>query len=100
MAKKDIGLRPLGDRIVVKRMEAEQKTKGGIVLPDTAKEKPKQGQVLAAGPGKTLDSGELQPMQVKAGDKVIFGSYAGTEVRVGDTEYLILSESDVLAVTD
>ncbi len=97
MAKK-VGMRPLGDRIVVERLEAEQKTKGGIVLPDSAKEKPKEGEVVAVGPGKVLDSGELQKPQVKVGDRIIFSSYAGTEVTVGGTEYLIMSESDVLAV--
>ena len=100
MSKKGIGLKPLGDRVVVKRLEAEQKTKGGIVLPDTAKEKPKQGEVIAVGPGKVLDSGEKQPLQVKAGDKIIFSSYAGTEVTVAGTEYLIMAESDVLAVVE
>ena len=98
MAKKAIGLKPLGDRIVVKRLEAEQTTKGGIVLPDTAKEKPKEGEIIAIGSGKVLDSGEIQELQVKVGDKVIFSSYGGTEVTVGDEEYLIMSESDVLAV--
>jgi chaperonin GroES len=100
MAKKGIGLKPLGDRIVVKRLEAEERTKGGIVLPDTAKEKPKEGEVVAVGEGKVLDSGETQAMQVTVGDRVIFGSYAGTEVTVAGTEYLILSESDVLAVVE
>ena len=100
MSKKGIGVKPLADRIVVKRLEAEQKTKGGIVLPDTAKEKPKQGKVVAVGEGKTLDSGEKQAPQVKVGDKVIFSSYAGTEVTVGGTEYLIMSESEILAVMD
>ena len=100
MAKKRIGLKPLGDRVVVKRLEAEQKTKGGIVLPDTAKEKPKEGEVVAVGTGKILDSGECQALQVKVGDRIIFGSYAGTEVTVGGDEYLIMSESDVLAVVD
>ena len=98
--KKGIGVAPLGDRLLVKRVEAEQKTRGGIVLPDTAKEKPKEGEVVAVGPGKTLDTGKVQPLQVKVGDKVLFGSYAGTEVTVGRTEYLIMSESDVLAVID
>ena len=98
MAKKSVGLKPLGDRIVVKRLEAEQKTKGGIVLPDSAKEKPKEGEVVAVGAGKTLDSGEMQAPQVKVGDRVIFSSYAGTEVTVDGKEYLIMSESDVLAV--
>jgi len=100
MAKKGIGLKPLADRIVIKRLEAEQKTKGGIVLPDTAKEKPKQGKVMAVGEGKVLDSGETQAPQVKVGDKVIFSSYAGSEVKVGDEEYLIMSESEILAVIE
>jgi len=99
-AKKGIGLKPLADRIVIKRLEAEQKTKGGIVLPDTAKEKPKQGKVMAVGEGKVLDSGETQAPQVKVGDKVIFSSYAGSEVKVGDEEYLIMSESEILAVIE
>ncbi len=99
MAKK-VGIKPLGDRIVIKRLEAEATTKGGIVLPDTAKEKPKQGEVVAVGEGKVLESGETQPMQVEVGDRVIFGSYAGTDVTVGDDDYLILSESDVLAVVE
>jgi chaperonin GroES len=98
MAKKGIGLRPLGDRIVVKRLEAEDVTAGGIVLPDSAKEKPKQGEVVAVGEGKVLDSGERSALQVTTGDKVIFSSYAGTEVTVAGEEYLVMSESDVLAV--
>ena len=98
MAKKGIGIAPLGDRIVVKRLEAEQTTKGGIVLPDSAKEKPKEGEIVAVGPGKTLDSGETQAPQVKVGDTVIFSSYAGTEVTVAGDEYLIMTESDVLAI--
>jgi chaperonin GroES len=96
--KKGIGLKPLADRIVVKRLEAEKTTKGGIVLPDSAKEKPKEGEVAAVGAGKVLDSGELQKLQVKVGDRVMFSSYAGTEVTVGGEEYLIMSESDVLAI--
>ena len=100
MAKKGLGIKPLGDRVVIERLEAEQKTKGGIVLPDSAKEKPKQGKVVAVGPGKALDSGETQKLEVKVGDTVIFSSYAGSEVTVGDTDYLIMSESDVLAVVD
>ena len=96
--KKGIGLKPLADRIVVKRLEAEKTTKGGIVLPDSAKEKPKEGEIVAVGTGKVLDSGETQDFQVKVGDRVIFSSYAGTEVTVGGVEYLIMSESDVLAV--
>jgi chaperonin GroES len=93
-------LRPLNDKLVVKRLEAEETTKGGIVLPDTAKEKPKEGKVIAVGEGKLLDSGNRAPVQVKENDRVIFSSYAGTEVKVGGEEYLILDESDVLAIVD
>ena len=98
MPKRKIGLKPLGDRVVVKRLEAEQTTKGGIVLPDSAKEKPKEGEVVAVGTGKVLESGETQDFQVKVGDRVMFSSYAGTEVTVDGVEYLIMSESDVLAI--
>jgi chaperonin GroES len=100
MAKKGIGIKPLGDRIVVKRLEAASMTKGGIVLPDSAKEKPKEGEIMAVGPGKTLESGEVQAPQVNVGDKVLFSSYAGTEVSIDGDEFLIMSESDVLAVVD
>ena len=100
MTKKGIGLKPLGDKLVVKRLEAEQKTAGGILLPDAAKEKPKEGEVVAVGPGRTLDSGEAQALQVEVGDRVIFGSYAGTEVTVGGTEYLIMAESEILAIVE
>ncbi len=93
-------LRPLGDKILVKRVEAESKTKSGIVLPDTAKEKPKRGKVLAVGAGKRLDSGELSAFTVKKGDEVIFTSYAGTEVKLDGEEVLIMSEDDVLAVVE
>jgi len=93
-------VRPLGDRILVKRIEAEEKTKGGIVLPDTAKEKPKEGKVVAVGRGKTLDSGELSPLAVKDGDRIIFSSYAGTEVKIDGEEYLIMKEDDVLAIVE
>jgi chaperonin GroES len=91
-------IEPLNDRIVVKRLEAEGKTAGGIVLPETAKEKPKEGKVISAGPGKVLDSGERSTMQVKAGDRVLFTSYAGTEVKLDGEEYLIMSEEDILAI--
>ncbi|KPJ75197.1 MAG: molecular chaperone GroES [Planctomycetes bacterium SM23_25] len=91
-------LKPLGDKVVVKRLEAETTTKGGIVLPDTAKEKPKRGKVLAVGPGKTLDSGEVAKPTVKKGDEVIFSSYAGTEIEVDGREMLIMSTDDILAV--
>ena len=93
-------LRPLGDKILVKRMEAESKTKSGIVLPDTAKEKPKRGTVLAVGTGKRLDNGEMSPFTVKKGDEVLFTSYAGTELKIDGEEVLIMSEDDVLAVVE
>jgi len=89
---------PLNDKILVERVEAEEKTAGGIVLPDTAKEKPKQGKVLSLGDGKVLDNGKRQAFQVKKGDKVLFTSYAGSEVKVDGKEYLIMSEEDILAV--
>ncbi len=91
---------PLGDRLLVERLEAEAKTAGGIVLPDAAKEKPIQGKVIAVGEGRRNDSGEVVPMQVKAGDRILFGKYAGTEVKVDGEEYLIMKEDDVLAILD
>lgn len=93
-------LRPLGGNILVKRVEAETKTKSGIVLPDSAKEKPKRGKVLAIGDGKRLDNGERQPFTVKKGDEVLFTSYAGTEIKIDGEEVLIMSEDDVLAVVE
>lgn len=92
--------RPLGEKILVKRLEAEGKTAGGIVLPDSAKEKPKEGKVIALGDGKLLDSGERAKFQVKKGDRVVFSSYAGTEVNIDDEEFLLMSEDDILAVID
>lgn len=91
-------LKPLGDRIIVKAVEAEDVTKGGIVLPDTAKTKPQEGEVLAVGPGRTLESGSKEPMDVKPGDKVIYSKYGGVEVKVGGEEYVILKQDDVLAI--
>src|SRR5215469_16097504 len=91
---------PLNDKIVVKRMEAEEKTAGGIVLPDTAKEKPKQGKVLSLGDGKLLETGKRAAFQVKEGDRVLFTSYAGNEVSLDGEEYLIMTEDDILAVID
>ncbi|MEA3367974.1 MAG: co-chaperone GroES [Planctomycetota bacterium] len=91
-------LKPLGDRVVVKRLEAEEKTRGGIVLPDTAKEKPKRGKVVAVGPGKTLESGEVAKPTVKKGDEIIFSSFAGTEITVDGKEMLIMGADDILAV--
>ncbi len=93
-------VRPLGDKVMLKRVEAESVTKSGIVLPETAKEKPKRGKVLAVGDGKLLDNGDRAKFQVKKGDEVIFASYAGTEIKVNDEELLILSEDEVLAVID
>ncbi len=98
MAK--LNIRPLNEKIVVKRLEAEEKTKGGIVLPDTAKEKPKEGVVISLGNGKLLDSGERAKFQVKEKDKVLFSSYAGTEVKIDGQEYLIMNEDDVLAIIE
>jgi chaperonin GroES len=91
---------PLNDKIVVKRLEAEEKTAGGIVLPDTAKEKPKQGKVLSRGDGKLLDNGKRAAFQVNEGDRVLFTSYAGTEVTIDGEEYLIMTEDDILAVVE
>ena len=93
-------LKPLGDRIVVKVLSREEKTKGGIVLPDTAKEKPTEGEVVAVGTGKILDNGQKQPVEVKVGDRIIFSKYAGTEVKVEDEELVIFSERDVLAIIE
>ncbi|MCG3127554.1 MAG: 10 kDa chaperonin [Phycisphaerae bacterium] len=97
---KSVPIRPLGEKVIVKRMEAEERTAGGIVLPDTAKEKPKRGKVLSVGDGKLLDTGKRKPLQVKAGDQVLFTSYAGTEVKVDGEEMLIMDESDILAVVE
>ena len=91
---------PLNDKIVVKRVEAEEKTAGGIVLPDTAKEKPRQGKVLSVGEGKLLESGKRAPFQVKEGDRVLFSSYAGNEVNIDGEDLLVMSEDDILAVID
>lgn len=91
---------PLNDKIVVERLEADDKSVGGIILPDSAKEKPKQGKVLAVGDGKALDDGKRAPFQVKVGDRVLFTSYAGSEVTIDGKEYLIVTEDDLLAVVD
>src|ERR1700693_4686526 len=91
---------PLNDKIVVKRLEAEEKTAGGILLPDSAKEKPKQGKVLSLGEGRRLESGKRAPFQVKEGDRVLFTSYAGTEVTIDGQEHLIMTEDDILAVLE
>jgi chaperonin GroES len=91
-------IKPLSDRIVVQPAEAEEKTKGGIILPDTAKEKPVEGTVVAAGPGKKSDDGKLVELEVKVGDKVLYGKYSGTEITLDGKEYLIMRESDVFAI--
>ena len=93
-----IRLKPLGDRVVVEREEAQSKTAGGIVLPDTAKDKPREGTVIAAGPGRLLDNGQLRPLEVHQGDRILFGSYAGNEIEVDGKEYLILKEEEILAI--
>jgi len=90
--------RPLHDRVVLKRIEAEEKTSGGIIIPDTAKEKPQQGEVVAVGPGGRDEAGKLIPIDLKAGDRVLFGKWSGTEVKIDGIEYLIMKESDVMGV--
>ena len=97
-AKTKLSISPLGDRIVVYPEEREELTRSGLVLPDTAKEKPMEGKVVAVGPGRVLDSGERQNMEVKEGQVVLFAKYAGTEIKLEDAEYLIISEKDVLAI--
>ncbi len=97
---KKVSIRPLGEKVLVQRLEAEEKTAGGIVLPDTAKEKPKRGTVLSVGDGRLLDTGKRQPLQVKKGDQVLFTSYAGTEVKVEGEEMIIMDENDILAVLE
>jgi chaperonin GroES len=94
----NINLTPLADRVIVKPSEAEEKTKGGIILPDTAKEKPIEGTIVAAGPGKVTDDGKTVKLGVKVGDKVLYGKYSGTEVTVEGEEYLIMRESDIFAI--
>jgi chaperonin GroES len=93
-------VKPLGDRVFVKVSAAEEKTAGGIILPDNAKEKPQVGEIVQVGPGKTNDKGERQAMEVKVGDKVLYSKYAGTDIKLGGDEYVLLSEKDILAVVD
>ena len=92
--------RPLHDRVVVRRLDAEEKTAGGIIIPDTAKEKPQQGEVIAVGPGARDESGKVQPLDVKVGDRVLFGKWSGTEVRIDGEDLLIMKESDIMGVVD
>ena len=91
-------VKPLADRVLVKPLEAQEMKKGGIIIPDTAKEKPQQGEVMEVGPGRITDDGKTVAMEVKKGDKILYGKYSGTEVTIDDVEYLILRESDILAV--
>ena len=91
-------IRPLHDRVIVRRLEEERKSAGGIVIPDTAKEKPIQGEVIAVGSGKILDDGKVRALDVKAGDKILFGKYSGTEVKIGDEELLVMREEDIMGV--
>ncbi|WP_159586127.1 co-chaperone GroES [Chelativorans xinjiangense] len=92
--------RPLHDRLVVRRIEAEEKTAGGVIIPDTAKEKPQEGEVLAVGPGARADNGELVPLEVKVGDRILFGKWSGTEIRLKGEDLLIMKESDVLGIIE
>ncbi|MGA3302320.1 MAG: co-chaperone GroES [Methylovirgula sp.] len=93
-----VKFRPLHDRVVVKRLEGEEKTKGGIIIPDTAKEKPQEGEIVAAGPGSRDENGKLVPLDVKAGDRILFGKWSGTEVKIDGQDLLIMKESDILGV--
>jgi len=93
-------IRPLQDRVIVKRVEEEEKTKGGIIIPDTAKEKPIEGKVVAVGKGKVREDGKLQPLDVKKGDRILFGKYAGTDVKIEGEEHLIMREDDILGVIE
>jgi chaperonin GroES len=95
-----VKIRPLQDRIIVKRVQEEEKTKGGIIIPDTAKEKPIEGKVIAAGNGKVLEDGKVRPLDVKAGDKILFSKYAGTEIKIEGEEHLIMREEDILGVIE
>ncbi|MGD0308963.1 MAG: co-chaperone GroES [Acidobacteriota bacterium] len=90
--------RPLHDRVILRRIEEKETVKGGIIIPDTAKEKPMEGEVISVGPGKMMDDGKRSPMDVKAGDRVLFGKYAGTEIKIDDEEYVIMREEEILAV--
>lgn len=93
-------VKPLHDRVILKRIEEEEKTKGGIIIPDTAKEKPIEGKIVAVGDGKVLDNGKKQPLAVKEGDRVLFGKYAGTEVKIDGEEHLIMREDDIIAIVE
>jgi chaperonin GroES len=96
----EMKIRPLQDRVIVKRLEEEEKTKGGIIIPDTAKEKPQEGKVIAVGKGKVTEEGKVIPLDVKVGDKILFGKYSGTEVKIGGEEHLIMREEDILGILE
>lgn len=98
MAKNEIGVRPLQDRILVRRMPEEEKTAGGLYIPDTAKEKPSKGEVIATGKGRVLEDGKILPLEVRAGDKVLFSKFSGTELKLDGVEYLMMREEDILGV--
>jgi chaperonin GroES len=98
MATKTFSVKPLGDRVIIKALPQDEKTKGGVILPDTAKEKPQQGEVVAVGSGRILDNGTKVTMEVKAGDKVLYGKYSGTEIKIEGEEYLIVKESEILGI--
>jgi chaperonin GroES len=98
MATADLSVRPLHDRILVRRMEEDEKTAGGIIIPDTAKEKPQRGEVVAAGNGRVTEDGKVLPLEVQVGDKVLFGKYSGTELKLGSNEFLMMREDDVLGI--
>jgi len=98
--KREMKIRPLQDRIIVKRQEEEEKSKGGIIIPDSAREKPIEGKVVAVGSGKILENGKKQPLDIKVGDRVLFGKYAGTEVKIEGEEHLILREDDILGIIE
>jgi chaperonin GroES len=100
MAKGKMKIRPLQDRVIVRRLEEEEKTEGGIIIPDTAKEKPMEGKVVAVGKGKVLEDGKMAPLEVKAGDRVLFSKYAGTEVKLDGEEHLIMREEDILGIVE
>ena len=93
-----VRIQPLGDRVIVKPLEAKEVRKGGIIIPETVKEKPQEGEIVAAGKGKTTDEGKLVAMELKIGDKVLYGKYSGTEIKINDEEYLIMKEEDVLGI--
>ncbi|MBB4571371.1 co-chaperone GroES [Rhizobium leucaenae] len=95
-----MSFRPLHDRIVVRRVQSEEKTKGGIIIPDTAKEKPQEGEVIAVGAGARNEAGQIQPLDVKAGDRILFGKWSGTEIKIDNEDLLIMKESDVLGIID